>query len=173
MRYEALPNLPTLGPKFKGSKDFKGVTDAIKKLNHEELEKCKEIGFVAIMTHNIEIDDIIIKERFVEEKIHDYEAIGGDRVIILLDTRQNEELKVKGFAREIINRIQKLKKKIHLVTEDEVFIFYKFSEKSVNLAQAMDKEYKMIQNAVKKALLPLEKSKGLRSIGSDQGTIDE
>ena len=34
MKYEALPNLPTLGPKFKGSKDFKGVTDAIKKLTH-------------------------------------------------------------------------------------------------------------------------------------------
>ena len=42
MKYEALPNLPTLGPKFKGSKDFKNVTDEIKKLNHEALEKCKE-----------------------------------------------------------------------------------------------------------------------------------
>lgn len=27
MKYEALPNLPTLGPKFKGSKDFKNVTE--------------------------------------------------------------------------------------------------------------------------------------------------
>lgn len=27
MKFEALPNLPTLGPKFKGSKDFKNVTD--------------------------------------------------------------------------------------------------------------------------------------------------
>lgn len=41
MKYEALPNLPTLGPKFKGSKDFKTVTDEIKKLTHEALEKCK------------------------------------------------------------------------------------------------------------------------------------
>jgi len=29
-----LPNLPTLGPKFKGSKDFKNVTEEIKKLSH-------------------------------------------------------------------------------------------------------------------------------------------
>jgi len=54
-----------------------------------------------------------------------------------LDTRQNEELKVRGFAREIINRVQKLKKKIQLKTEDEVFIFWNFSEKSVNLRAAM------------------------------------
>lgn len=61
------------------------------------------------------------------ENIQEHEAIGGDRVIVLLDTRQNEELKIRGFAREIINRIQKLKKKIHLKTEDEVVIFWKFN----------------------------------------------
>lgn len=55
MKFEALPNLPTLGPKFKGNKDFKTVTDSIKKLTHEALEKCKEEGFVKILEHNIQI----------------------------------------------------------------------------------------------------------------------
>lgn len=31
----------------------------------------------------------------------------------------------------------------------------------------------MIQNAVKKVLLPLSKSKGFRVLGTDKGTIDE
>lgn len=56
---------------------------------------------------------------------------------VLLDTRQNEELKIKGFAREIINRIQKLKKKAGLKAEDEVFVFYSFDEKSENLRKAI------------------------------------
>ena len=73
------------------------------------------------------------------ENIQEYQAIGGDRVIVLLDSRQNEELKIRGFAREIINRIQKLKKKIHLKTEDEVVIFWKFNEKATNLNAAMVK----------------------------------
>ncbi len=34
MKYEALPNLPTLGPKFKGNQDFKTITDEIKKLSN-------------------------------------------------------------------------------------------------------------------------------------------
>lgn len=173
MKYEALPNLPTLGPKFKGSKDFKSVTDEIKKLTHEALEKCKEDGFVKILTHNIEIDDIIIKEKFVEENIQEYEAIGGDRVIVVLDTRQNEELKIKGFAREIINRVQKLKKKVHLKTEDDVVIFWSFSEKSTNLQAAIEKENKLIQNAVKKPLYPLVGSKGFTLLGCDKGSIEE
>lgn len=103
------------------------------------MDKCKEEGFVKIFEHNIEIDDIIIKEKFVEENIHEHEAIGGDRVIVLLDTRQNEELKIKGFAREIINRVQKLKKKIHLKTEDEVIILWSFSEKATNLQAALER----------------------------------
>jgi hypothetical protein len=46
-------------------------------------------------------------------------------------------LKIRGFAREIINRIQKLKKKIHLKTDDEVVVFWNFAEKSTNLRAAM------------------------------------
>jgi hypothetical protein len=55
MKYKALPNLPTLGPKFKGSKDFKTVIDTIKKLSHEDLEKGKKEGFVKILEHNIKL----------------------------------------------------------------------------------------------------------------------
>ncbi len=80
---------------------------------------------------------------------------------------------MRGFAREIINRVQKLKKKIHLKTDDEVFILWKLSENSVNLRNAMEKETKMIQNAVKKVLLPLSSSQSFFALGSDKGTIDE
>lgn len=36
----------------------------------------------------------------------------------------------------------------------------------------MEKETKMIQNAVKKALLPLSNCKGLFVLGKDNGTIE-
>lgn len=55
MKYEALPNLPTLGPKFKGSKDFKAVVEEIKKLSHEALEKCKADKSVRILSYDIQI----------------------------------------------------------------------------------------------------------------------
>lgn len=37
----------------------------------------------------------------------------------------------------------------------------------------MERENKMIQNAVKKALLPLSGSKGFIVLGSDKGTIED
>jgi hypothetical protein len=55
----------------------------------------------------------------------------------LLDTRQSEELKVRGFAREIITRVQKLKKRAKLSTEDSVLIFYRFGANAKYLRLAV------------------------------------
>lgn len=56
-----------------------------------------------------------------------------------MDTRQNETLKIKGYGREIITRVQKLKKKAHLNTEDPVLVFYRFGENANYLNLAVDK----------------------------------
>ena len=45
---------------------------------------------------------------------------------MLLDVKQNDELKVKRYAREIVTRVQKLKKKAKLNADDAVIVFYKF-----------------------------------------------
>lgn len=92
---------------------------------------------------------------------------------MLLDTRQNEELKIRGFAREIITRVQKLKKKAHLKTEDPILIFYKFGATAKYLNAAIENERKTIANAVKKPFFHFEEHLGLIDIAHDEGTIDE
>ena len=42
-----------------------------------------------------------------------------------MDVRQSEELKLKGVARELISRIQKLKKKAGVTAKDHFTIYYK------------------------------------------------
>ena len=80
---------------------------------------------------------------------------------------------MRGFAREIITRVQKLKKKAHLRTEDPVIVFYKFGKEAKHLNAAVESEAKAIANAVKKPFLPLEQHFGLTNIAHDRGTIDE
>lgn len=65
-------------------------------------------------------------DKFITDNVKEHEAIGGEKVIVLLDVKQNEELKIRGFAREIITRVQKLKKKAKINVEDPILIFYKF-----------------------------------------------
>lgn len=95
--------------------------------------------------NTLEASDLIIQEKFVTDNIAADEAIGGDRLMyylayfrVLLDTRQNEELKVRGFAREIITRVQKLKKRAKLSTEDAVLIFYRFGANAKYLRLAVE-----------------------------------
>jgi Domain of unknown function (DUF5915) len=92
---------------------------------------------------------------------------------VLLDTRQNEELKVRGFAREIITRVQKLKKRAKLSTEDAVIIFYRFGANAKYLHLAVENEGKAITAAVKKPFLSADEHFGLTDIAHDEGTIDE
>lgn len=128
VKLEALPNLPVLGPKFKGNKSFGDVRKEIGKLTTEQLEKFRVEGSIELVNNKLDLVDILISEKFVTDHVKEHEAIGGEKVIVLLDIRQNEELKVRGYAREIITRVQKLKKKAKINIEDPILIFYKFGD---------------------------------------------
>lgn len=112
---------------------------------------------------------MIIEEKFLTDNLQDYQTIGGDRAVVLLDCRQNEELRIKGFAREIINRIQKLKKKAGLKAEDEVFIFHNFDAASENLNKAIQTQSETIRNAVKKPIFSATKKSSFIDIARDSG----
>ncbi len=80
---------------------------------------------------------------------------------------------MRGFAREIITRVQKLKKRAKLSTEDAVLIFYRFGANAKYLRLAVEHEGKAIATAVKKPFLNVEECFGLTEIAHDEGTIDE
>ena len=51
IRKEVLPNLPRLGPRFKGSKDFPAVRKAISKLSSREIDDFQTTGEMLIGNH--------------------------------------------------------------------------------------------------------------------------
>lgn len=165
--------MPVLGPKFKGSKTFGPVKKAITSLTPEEIRAGREKGEIELEGHKLNFEeDILVLEKFVPNSVKEHEVIGGEKVFVLLDTRQDESLKVKGCAREIINRVQKLKKKAGLKAEDDVFIFYHFPAESTNLNKAIEAELESIKNAVKKPLFHAEKKIHNVNLGADKGEIN-
>lgn len=55
MRLEALPNLPVLGPRFKGNKSFGDVKAAIAKLATIDLEKLREVGEIVLAGNTLSV----------------------------------------------------------------------------------------------------------------------
>ena len=81
IKLECLPNLPVLGPKFKGDKTFGDLKKAITALQTEQLLKCQEEGTIKIGEKTLDKSDLLIKEKIREDLIQEYEIIGGETIM--------------------------------------------------------------------------------------------
>jgi len=112
-------NYSHIGPKFK--EKAKMVREKIEHLDkdklYEELMKNKKI-VIELKGEKIQLtkDDFEIvekeKEHFAREEV--------EEMILFLDTTLTPELEAEGFAREIVRRIQSMRKELDLNVEDKI-----------------------------------------------------
>jgi len=78
-------------------------------------------------------------------------------VAVMIDTVPDEELHLKGIARGIVNKIQRLRKASKLNIDDDVEIFYLFDPKvqeNSELKKAIETQIDTMRIALKVPLLP-------------------
>lgn len=63
------------------------------------------------------------------------------QILVLLDVSHDQEMVDEGMAREIVNRIQKLRKKAHLIPTDQITVYYNISPENSDLNRVA-KEYR-------------------------------
>lgn len=84
---------------------------------------------------------MIIKERYTTQNLPSYMIFSSDdHYSLMLDTRQDQRLRLQGLAREFTNRIQRLRKNSGLNADDKIMVFYEVTE-GVDLERAMKQEY--------------------------------
>jgi isoleucyl-tRNA synthetase len=113
------PNHSHLGPKYKGK--AKDIVNAIESSDtHELYEKLMKDNEVTV-TLDEEIIKLTIEDFEVveSEKEHIAKADAQD-MTLFLDTTLTPELEAEGFAREIIRRIQSMRKELNLDVEDRI-----------------------------------------------------
>lgn len=82
-----------------------------------------EKGQVELLGHALTTEDIKVVRKFKGDER--YEAdFSEDGALTMLDCLVDEELRNEGLAREVINRVQKLRKKAGLQPGDPVEVFY-------------------------------------------------
>jgi len=120
IQYAVHPNLKTLGPKLKeGAAE---VGKLLAKVNENELVKhLKTKGKVRLGGFDLTEEDVIITEK--EKPGFSYASVGGLHVYVALDVTQN--LKLEGLSREVIRRIQHMRKERKLEFEDPVMVEFK------------------------------------------------
>ncbi|MDX9770277.1 MAG: DUF5915 domain-containing protein, partial [Tenuifilaceae bacterium] len=114
------PNFKTLGPRF--GKSMKEVSSAIMGMSQTDISQIERDGkfeiTVAGENQAVTLEDVEI----ISEDIPGWLVANEDRLTVALDVTITEELKQEGIARELINRIQNLRKDAGFDVTDKVKI---------------------------------------------------
>jgi len=115
------PNFKILGPKF--GKEMKTVVAKIQNFNKDDIEKIEKEGEI-----NIEFNGkyITLAESDVEITSQDIEGwlvANQGNLTVALDISLTEELQKEGIARELVNRIQNLRKDSGLEVTDKIKLY--------------------------------------------------
>ena len=117
---KAKPNFKTLGPKL-GKKLSKVIT-RINQLNDLDIEKIESGSSIIV---DIDGDELVLEptdKEIVSEDIEGWLVASEKRITVALDITLNERLINEGICRELVNKIQTLRKDSGLQVTDKIIL---------------------------------------------------
>lgn len=134
----AKPNFRVLGKKV--GKLMNSVQQKIQTLSRNELEKLMALNPIEILVEGSVIEltpeDVAVERKVLDGVI----AISADDITVALDTQLTEPLLIEGLAREMVNKINTIRREDGYAVTDRISIHIKTSER-VKQAFAIHKEY--------------------------------
>lgn len=121
--YTFKPQLRTVGPKY--GKFLKGIQEELSVLDgNKAMDTLKSVGFITLdnvdasikLTEEDLLISVIEKEGFVSDSDND--------ITVVLDTNLTDELIEEGFVREIISKLQTMRKEADFEVTDHIEVAY-------------------------------------------------
>lgn len=111
------PNFKALGPVF--GKDMKSVAAFLTELSQEQIADFEKNGHIEYSGKSIAIEQVEV----ISEDVPGWLVQNEGSITVALDTTITEELKEEGIARELVNRIQNLRKSLDFDVSDKISVF--------------------------------------------------
>ena len=109
------PNFKTLGPKF--GKDIQKIVSKLNQFTPEDIKKIDSEGqFIINQDITIDISDVEISSA----DIPGWKVMSQDGITVALDITLSKKLKEEGLARELVNRIQNIRKDYNFEVTDKI-----------------------------------------------------
>ncbi|KAG0167408.1 isoleucine--tRNA ligase [Apophysomyces sp. BC1015] len=128
VKYKADGDWKVLGQKLK--KDAMKVRKALPDVTSDQVKEFVKNKEMVVGGIKVTDEDLIVVRYFDADAVQ-YETNTDRDVLVLLDIKKYAELEQEGLAREVINRVQRLRKKANLMPTDDIFMYYRFT-KDVN-----------------------------------------
>jgi isoleucyl-tRNA synthetase len=124
------PNFKALGPRF--GQDMKAIAQAVNGFTSEDIKKIEQKGILDVVINGksitLERSDVEISSQDIEGWLV---ATSGN-LTVALDVTLTEDLKKEGIARELVNRIQNLRKDSGFELTDRIAIQFQKDEHIIN-----------------------------------------
>ncbi len=120
--FSAKPNAKILGPRL-GQK-MKSISQKIRELTPEAVEKLESDGFLEMEGEKVFPGEIILDRQPKQEGV--IQTMGS--ITVWIDTKLDIGLIQEGQARELVNRIQKLRKDLNFEVVDRINVAFETSE---------------------------------------------
>ena len=130
--YTFKPQLKTVGPKY--GKLLGGIRTALSELDgNKAMDKLNEKEELKLDINGEEVvlsrEDLLIETAQMEG----YVSESDNGITVVLDTNLTEELLQEGFVREIISKIQTMRKEADFEVTDKIYVTYEGSEKAESI----------------------------------------
>jgi len=120
--YKLKPQLKTLGPKY--GKKLGEIRAFLETCNAEEVVKAVEVGEYKVALGGDEVvftkDDLLIST----ESASGYASCKDDKITVALDINITEELLLEGIERELVSKIQTMRKEADFLVTDRIIVGY-------------------------------------------------
>lgn len=136
------PNFKTLGPKY--GKLMKNISALIAGFSQQDITDFERTGVYAAVVDGQEIELSHEDVEIMSEDIPGWLVTNEGKLTVALDITVTEELKLEGIARELINRIQNLRKDSGFDVTDKIEIQLR-KHPEINKAVEKHKDYIMSQ----------------------------
>ncbi|KOS22806.1 Isoleucine--tRNA ligase [Escovopsis weberi] len=124
VQYSVTADWPVLGKKLK--KDMIRVKKALPGLTSDQVKEYLRDKYIMVDGIRLEEGDLVVRRGVKEDESSKMLEINSDSdVLTILDSEIYPELAQEGFVREVINRVQRLRKKAGLQSTDDVKMEYR------------------------------------------------
>lgn len=113
-------NFKTLGPKF-GPK-MKAIAAAITAFSQDDIAKIESEGRFVLNIDGNDIEIALTDVEIITQDIPGWVVANEDALTVALDTTITDDLRMEGISRELVNRIQNIRKESNFDVTDNIIV---------------------------------------------------
>ena len=115
------PNFKALGPRF--GKDMGLISKEIQNFSPEQINKLDKEGSLSIVIAGKDVTLSLEDVEITSQDIEGWLVANSNGITVALDITISEELKKEGIARELVNRIQNIRKDSGFEVTDKIRVY--------------------------------------------------